>query len=149
MSANHVVEYKSKTGFTTYKESIFFEPVRPNTHASYVLLKKYYFENDETNMKLLSNRMRMVAFSRNFLSKKLADDGVLICTYCKKSHLQIQFDNVQIPNSIKATIDHIIPISDGCDPFDESNINVACGKCNSKKGSMSVDEFTKKFGYTL
>lgn len=31
-------------------------------------------------------------------------------------------------------IDHYVPISEGCDPLDESNMYVICKGCNRKKG---------------
>jgi 5-methylcytosine-specific restriction endonuclease McrA len=31
-------------------------------------------------------------------------------------------------------IDHYIPIKDGCDPLDESNMFIICKPCNRKKG---------------
>ena len=33
-----------------------------------------------------------------------------------------------------AEIDHYIPIKDGCDPLNESNMYIICKSCNRKKG---------------
>jgi 5-methylcytosine-specific restriction endonuclease McrA len=35
------------------------------------------------------------------------------------------------------TIDHKIPVSAGCDPYDRSNLVVCCRSCNSRKGSKA------------
>jgi len=32
------------------------------------------------------------------------------------------------------TVDHVIPVSEGHDPFDRANLVVACRPCNSSKG---------------
>lgn len=35
----------------------------------------------------------------------------------------------------QAEIDHYIPIRDGCDPLDESNMYIVCKGCNRRKGA--------------
>jgi len=35
-------------------------------------------------------------------------------------------------------IDHYVPIKDGCDPLDESNMYVICRSCNRKKGARAA-----------
>lgn len=52
-------------------------------------------------------------------------DGT-ICTYCKQD---CQDD---------PTVDHIKAVSNGGDPFDPSNLTVACRSCNSAKGNKEV-----------
>lgn len=37
------------------------------------------------------------------------------------------------------TIDHVIPVSEGHDPYDESNLVVACRPCNSRKGPRTAE----------
>ena len=139
----HKVIYKSSSGSTKYVDKIYFEVSEPNTYASYVLLKKHYFDNDETNVKSFAGKMRKIQFSRSFLKGKLKKDGKLTCCYCKKSNLRIEFNGMKVPHNMMATIDHIIPISKGGGVFDESNVCVCCSKCNSKKGDMGVEEFLK------
>ena len=141
----HKVIYSSGSGSTKYIDKIFFEITEPNTYASYVLLKKHYFDNDESNLKSFAGKMRKISFSRNFLKRKLKKDGKLICSYCKKPNLRIEFEEHRnkVPRNILATIDHIIPISKGGGVFDEANVCVCCATCNSKKGNMGVEEFLK------
>jgi 5-methylcytosine-specific restriction endonuclease McrA len=142
-----MIELKSKSnsGSTIYIERVFFEIASPKTYASYVLLKNYYADRDETNIKSYAYRMRKIAFSRNYLTKVLNEKGCLTCSYCNKSNLIIELDGMKVPNNKKATIDHIEAISKGGAVFDEKNITVACGKCNSKKGDKPVEEFINKF----
>jgi len=83
----------------------------------------------------------MVGFSRKFLTSLLKKVGCLVCTYCERPNLVIELEGMKVSNSIKATIDHIDPLSKGGAPFDVKNITPCCGKCNSKKGDMTVEEF--------
>ena len=44
---------------------------------------------------------------------------------------------IHLPNVCKqraTMVDHIIPIAEGGEPFDESNLRAACGLCNSRLG---------------
>lgn len=139
----HQVIRQSNSGSTRFVDSIHFEIQNPKTYASYVLLKNYYFELDEYNSRSIANRMRMVRFSRNHLSDIQRKEGSLTCTYCSKPNLVIELHGMKVSHSIKATIDHIVPKSKGGELFNTENIAVCCGKCNSKKSSMSVEEFLK------
>lgn len=132
---------KSNSGSTKWVDTIYFNIDKPNTYASYVLLKNHYWEHDEDNIKSFANRMRMIGFSRTYLTKIKETTGNLTCTYCPKTDLIIELDGMKVPNNIKATIDHIVPISQGGALFDYRNICVSCGKCNTKKGNKSVEEF--------
>ena len=134
---------KSKSGSTVYVETIYYLVTKPNTYAASVLLRAHYEALDETNLKSFSGRMKMVGFSRGFLTRVQNDKGCLTCEYCKRPNLTIEMENMKVPNAKKATIDHVIPLSQGADPFDETNLVVACGKCNSRKGSMSKEDFVK------
>ena len=67
----------------------------------------------------------------------------MTCTYCQKPNLVIELEGMQVRNFIMATIDHIVPLSKGGPYFDYNNINVCCGQCNSKKGSMDLEDFLK------
>ena len=137
------VERKSNSGSTKFVDKVYFDINDAKSYASYVLLKNYYTERDKTNIKSYSYRMRKIAFSRNFLKNVLNDEGCLTCTYCKQPDLIIEENGMNIPNSKKATIDHVVPISKGGGVFDVNNITVACDKCNSKKSDMSLEDFLK------
>lgn len=135
---------KSNSGSTRIVDTVYFTVNDTKSLASAVLLKNYYWERDEDNVKSIENRMRMIGFSRTYLNKVKAETGDLCCAYCPKTGLIIEEDKMKVPNHIKATIDHIVPISKGGGLFDYENLTVACGKCNSSKGSLSVEEFTKR-----
>lgn len=131
---------RTRTGGTKFVDTIYFEP-SPKTYASAVLLKDYYEQRDADFISSIEYRMRKIAFSRNFLRRELKIKKNLCCSYCNKSNLRIEFNNMNVPNEIKATIDHVIPISAGGDIFSVNNVVVACGKCNTKKGSQPLEEF--------
>lgn len=47
------------------------------------------------------------------------------------------------------TVDHVIPLADGGDPYDENNLDVLCRPCNSRKGaSTRGDEVREAEGPT-
>lgn len=135
----HQIVKKSKNGGVKQITSIYFEIELPNTLASSILMKRAYWEQDPDNP--YNQRLALIGLSRDFLTKEKEKHGDLVCTYCEKPNLIIELHEMNVPNHIKATIDHIVPISEGCNPFDTENLAVACGKCNSKKGSMPADKF--------
>jgi 5-methylcytosine-specific restriction endonuclease McrA len=143
MGAVHEVFSLSISGSTKWCDSIYFEIINSKTYASYVLLKNYYSERDLDNLNSPSYNKRRSRFSRRYLLKLKTQHGSITCTYCKKPNLKIQNSDNSVSQSAKATIDHIIPVSKGGNIFDEDNIVACCGKCNSKKGSLSVEEFLK------
>lgn len=140
MEVQKVVK-KSGSGSTKWVDTIYFEIDKPNTYASYILLKNYYWNRDEDNLNSIANRMRMIGFSRTYLTHIQETTGSLNCSYCPKKNLIIELEGMKVPNYQKATIDHILAISKGGALFEYDNLCVACGKCNSKKGSLSVEEF--------
>ena len=77
---------------------------------------------------------------RNKYMKRQRKKGKLKCFYCGRSPLDSNCNN-PYSNKAKATIDHIIPLSKGGKEYDESNLVVACYKCNQKKGDKY--EFSK------
>lgn len=143
------VSKRTKTGGQRFNDLIFFEVDNPKTYAASVLLKDYYEQRDVDYINTFAYRMRRIAFSRNFLKRELKKKKVLCCAYCHQPNLKIEFDGMKIPNNIKATIDHIEPISTGGGVFDVKNIAVACGKCNTLKSNMPVTDFLMKFAVYL
>lgn len=139
----HQIIKKSQSGSTRHVTKIYFEIDNPKTLASYLLLKKYYFDQDETNPNSIAARMRKIGFSRNYLSEIQRREGSLTCKYCHRPNLIIELEGMRVKNIIKATIDHIVPLSKGGLFFDFNNINVCCGKCNSRKDSMDVADYLK------
>lgn len=68
-------------------------------------------------------------FRTAYLTKQRLVYGDLICVYCGKPGLLEEG-----ANNVLATIDHIHPKCEGGSKYDESNLAVACFKCNQKKG---------------
>ena len=136
---------KSSSGSTSIIEKIHYLETEINykSRASYVLLREHLRLQDKDYLESLATRMEMIEFSRDFLTKEKELKGDLVCSYCKKPHLVIEYEGMIVPNDIKATIDHIIAISQGGEKKNPKNIKVSCSKCNTKKGNKSLEEFLK------
>jgi len=134
---------KSSSGSTKWVDTIYFEIKTPKSYASYILLRHYYSELDVDNINSIANKMRMIGFSRDYLTQIKKQNGCLCCSYCNKPNLIIELQDMKVPLFKKATIDHVIPISKGGALFNYDNIVVACGTCNNKKGDKTVEEFLK------
>lgn len=129
---------KSQSGSTKWIDNVYFAIYDAKSYAASILLKNYYWQRDEDNVKSIANRMRMIGFSRKYLTEVLKAEGKLCCSYCPKENLIIELEGMSISNGQKATIDHIVPTSKGGGLFDVNNI---CGTCNSKKSDKPVEEF--------
>ena len=80
-------------------------------------------------------------YNRRFLERSKME-----CHYCKRPDLFLQDpDRKQSRTDNLATTDHKVPLVEGPDLFDETNLLVSCAKCNNKKGSMSYENFLAKF----
>lgn len=88
-----------------------------------------------------TRRKMKIWFSRRYLATILKHNKTLECHYCGRKRLKIQWDNDKIPAKLKATIDHITPISKGGKVFCVTNLVVACEHCNQKKGVIPYQEF--------
>ena len=56
--------------------------------------------------------------------------GVTNCNQCGRA-----LDHTRPRASTYPTLDHIVPLAHGGDPFDRNNIRVICGGCNSRKSA--------------
>lgn len=138
-SYNKIKQFKhfSNIGKLKMIDVIYGNPTS-GTYGDYLLLKEYYRLHDNED-----DWRTKVLFSIKYLRKQKQISGDLMCAYCGKEHLKIHTpSSIQIPKSIKATIDHFIPISLGGGVLDENNIVVSCEKCNKKKQSKiySIDK---------
>lgn len=136
-----VVIHKSNSGSIKYIDIIYFDVINPKSYAAFILLKDYYRKLDEDYLKPYQERMKRIQFSRDFLTKKQEELGTLSCAYCPKTDLVIEYEGMRVQNKMKATIDHVVPISKGGPIYDENNIVVCCGTCNNKKDDKSVEQF--------
>jgi 5-methylcytosine-specific restriction endonuclease McrA len=122
-----------------FAHQVYVDQPHIQSYTAYVLLRNELLLQDEDY--LLAEWRTRVAFSRMFLGEILKKDGDLCCKYCKKSGLIIEEEGMRVPEKIKATIDHVIPVSKGGAQFKPENLVVACGKCNVQKGDKTAEEF--------
>lgn len=64
----------------------------------------------------------------------------LTCTHCGKTDLQIETDD----EDKLATVDHVLPLSQGGDKYDTKNCIVSCYPCNNNRGDLSVSEYRRR-----
>jgi CRISPR/Cas system Type II protein with McrA/HNH and RuvC-like nuclease domain len=82
-----------------------------------------------------SDRATLKAAIKALTRRSLFNDNGGACRYCDQK-LTLQTGN----HKDFATIDHVIPKSDGGSD-DYHNLTIACKSCNEQKGSLSVEEF--------
>lgn len=133
------VTLKDKMPNTVNNHLIFYEPTNPKSWASAILLRKFYWKQDPDNPIHKANAK--INFSRSFLTRWKEKHGAIACNYCKKTDLVIEYEDMRVPTSVIATVDHVIPISRGGGVFDEKNVVPCCHKCNQKKGNKTLEEF--------
>ncbi len=133
----------SSSGKTAQNDLIYFEP-NSKCLASLVLLNSEYKKLDDDYLDAFEIRMKRVEFSRSTLKKWQDKIGSLFCVYCNEPDLIIELDGMSVPSWQKATIDHIVPISKEGEVFDINNVICACGKCNTKKDSIPLDQFLSR-----
>ena len=134
----HLIQKKSRNNHIIEKDLIYFKINNPKTLASYIMLKEYYKMQDESNKRNYGFRLKMINLSRTYLTNVLNKFGNLHCTYCPKKDLVIELNGMRVPNDIKATIDHIEPISKGGDLMEYRNLTVSCSECNNKKSNIGL-----------
>jgi len=140
----------SQTGMTRRVETVYFDDyVFPQSYAALVLLNDMLRKLDVDYLDEYHLREKKIGFSREFLTEQKEIHGDLVCAYCGEPHLVIEMEGMIVSQRRKATIDHIVPLSKGVDFFDKRNLTVACGKCNSSKGSLTVDQFKTKLRNSL
>jgi 5-methylcytosine-specific restriction endonuclease McrA len=124
-----------------YFHNVYVKNPHPKSYTSLVLLQNKFLLLDKDYLE--SDWRIQVEFSRTYLQRKLKENGCLTCVYCGKTNLRIEIDdNVKVPRKILATLDHIIPFSKGGTNA-ETNLAVACYRCNIKKGSHDVADFIR------
>lgn len=146
--------YKSKQGSTKHFHVI--EPELPfqQSYASLICLNNYLKLQDvdfleESAIKDRYHYKQRIEFSRKHLKSVLKETGDLCCTYCQKNNLIIEDEGMYVKSHIKATIDHVLPISKGGEFFSVKNVVVACEKCNQLKDDLTLQEFLKRFAHRL
>ena len=110
------------------KHVVYTEDVHIQSYANLVLLQRLYTQIE-------SNRWSKVR--KQFLEKELDTHKKLTCYYCNNSKLKLKSNK----RNEQATVDHIVPKSEGGEAFSASNFVVCCNSCNKKKASKTFDEF--------
>ena len=85
---------------------------------------------------------------REFLNEKLKQ-GSLDCSFCSSKDLIIHHEHDrEIPKYRRATVEHLIPISSGINPFDKNNWTVCCEQCNMDRNTeyQKFEQFLKVMG---
>ena len=125
------------------------------SRGSLILLQDYYrgqevaelskqlnYNLNNEDFKKSSNYSLLQILRKEF-NKRFLNKSVLTCEYCKKENLN-RFVKKR-PNKkdkhLYATVDHRIPLIDGCDWFSEKNLAICCDKCNNEKQDMSYKEW--------
>lgn len=145
-----ITYHKSTSGSTKLNHIIYdIDNVSVKSLASLVLLNNSLREMDVDYLNLQFELQEYLNRRYKFLIDEKRKNDDLICHYCNRTDLEIGYRYAKyayLNNSNKklATIDHIIPRSSGFNPLDESNWVVSCKKCNTKKGSMSYEEYMEK-----
>ena len=112
------------------KHIVHFQIVPANCYAASVLLRKIYRQMERRDW----NKSR-----KEFLELEFKKNGTLTCHYCFKKNLKHRGGKIHE----KATVDHVIAISEGGDELMHSNFVVSCESCNRKKSNMNKEEFLK------
>jgi len=139
---------KSSSGNTSRNHLIYFdENPHQKSLAALLLLNNELMYQDEDF--ILGDLATWLEFREQYLTKKLAENGDLVCKYCGKNHLEIggrapKDLAVNNKNPNLATVDHIVALSEGGEKYNEKNMCVCCKKCNSKKGSKPAEAFKPK-----
>jgi 5-methylcytosine-specific restriction endonuclease McrA len=133
------IHQTSQRGNIMSTDTIYFEIDKPNTLASYLMLKDYYKIQAEKSSKAM--RFRLINASRTYLTALQNKYGKLYCTYCGKPDLVIELEGMKVGRNIMATIDHIEAKSKGGALLDPKNFTCACGKCNGKKNDLDILTF--------
>lgn len=86
----------------------------------------------------------MVRASRSTrLILDVADRDGFRCHYCHRPLVSPEMPDVRESGDRPPTIDHVTPrIAGGTDDLD--NLVLACPECNSRKGTRTYEEFTKR-----
>ena len=83
---------------------------------------------------------RWLMFRDEWVWEQYKRYGTLTCCHCGRKNLKFCGNGRDV-----ATVDHIIPVSLGGPKYDTTNFQLMCAKCNSRRGNMSMEKFTKSY----
>lgn len=142
-----MIEIIKGKGKIKRKELIFTDGRNVKTRASYILLIDYLRTKDEDFLSVHKDLFDWLDAREIFLIRRQKENnGNLQCDYCGRKHLDIGGKemadlaaNNKNPNL--ATVDHIDPLANEGEKFNENNMAVACKKCNRTKSDKSLLEY--------
>ena len=83
--------------------------------------------------------MQVMIDRAKFRYKFLKKFKTLTCIHCGKTDLRRKTTD----QTILATVDHIVPLSQGGSETDEANCLVSCWRCNHVRADSDLEEFRK------
>ena len=89
---------------------------------------------------VIAKEITFAAIKKIYL-KKMERLNKLFCIYCQKP-LKIYTVKGNLPEDM-ATIEHVIPLSEGGLKYHESNFACACPKCNNKRKTLPVHQISE------
>lgn len=117
--------------------------MNPHSVIEYMYLKAQLAAQDRDNVRNQWFRERVYnkdystfAMLKRLFLYRMKIEGKLICVYCQKP-LEVYAETFKgnLPSDY-ATIEHIVPISEGGLKYDESNFACACSSCNNRRGTL-------------
>lgn len=138
-----------------FRHKVLLARPHPQSYAASVLLYKQLLNQDEDfiehktlSQHLVDGKINKSVIRRIFFRRLIARYGSVYCRLCKRHDLVVNFRSKSGPakNPSRkdrkqdnwATIDHIIPISDGGLKYSFKNMMCLCNSCNNKKGNKRV-----------
>lgn len=115
--------------------------ISPKSILNYILLKEEYKLNDleyikekEIKKEISKGNLYNIGIKKSFFKKIKKKFGKLKCQVCGNDDLiENGIGRGKQPDNL-ATIEHIIPISEGGFKYIETNYLCTCNKCNNKRG---------------
>jgi 5-methylcytosine-specific restriction endonuclease McrA len=111
---------------STRADKVFVIDPHITSRASYLLLKSHFTEQILAEWE---------SFRNEIFDEFESIHHTLFCCYCKTPNLVREINDPCDKEQLKtlATIEHIIPLSQGGHKYEKSNCTVACFPCNNKR----------------
>jgi 5-methylcytosine-specific restriction endonuclease McrA len=135
------IEPARKLKYEPVAHRIHEEIPHPMSWAAALLLREELGQEEAVIIlkDFLGVKKRDAVFRRGVFKKERVRAGALICHHCKGGPLQTGKSSCY--QHMRATVDHVVPISKGGARFDEMNVVIACAACNSERGNTDIDAY--------
>lgn len=104
-------------------------------------LDKEIEENRIIRNMVIKHKANFTEIKQAFL-RRMEAEGKLFCIYCQRD-LKIYVDKTMKMPPDMATIEHLVPTSQGGLKYHESNFACACNSCNNKRGVQPIFKITE------